>query len=129
MKYAILGARSLLGLIFVVFGLNGFLQFIPLPPMGEQAGAFMGIFFGSGWGVIVKVIEIVFGLLLLSGLRTPLALTFLAPVVVNIFLFHALLDPGGMGMSILLVVLTGFLIYAYRDRFAGIFSGTEFMPE
>ncbi|MEQ9366137.1 MAG: hypothetical protein RIF32_17980 [Leptospirales bacterium] len=126
MNIATIVARALVGLIFVVFGLNGFLQFIPLPELPEQAGAFMGILFGSGIGTVVKLLEIIGGGLLLASIVlnrfAPLGLTILTPIVVNIFLFHLLLAPEGMAMPIVLVVLSGFLLYAYKDNFAGIFA-------
>ncbi len=126
MKIATLVARALVGLIFVVFGLNGFLQFIPLPELPEQAGAFMGLLFGSGIGTVVKLLEVVGGGLLLASIVlnrfAPLALTLLVPIVVNIFLFHLLLAPEGMAMPVVLVVLSGYLLYAYKDNFAGIFA-------
>lgn len=126
MKIAAIIAQAILGLIFVVFGLNGFLGFIPVPPMPEMAGQFMGAFFGSGWGVVIKVLEIVFGAVMLASIFlnrfAPLAVVFLAPISVNIFLFHALLAPGNLVMGIVLLVLNAFLVYAYRKNFAGIFE-------
>ena len=126
MKIATLVARALIGLIFVVFGLNGFLQFIPLPELPGQASEFMGILFGSGIGAVVKLLEVVGGGLLLASIVlnrfAPLALTILVPIVVNISLFHLLLAPEGMAMPVVLVALSGFPLYAYKDNFAGIFA-------
>tara|TARA_Y100001972_G_scaffold64621_1_gene78872 strand:+ start:64 stop:453 length:390 start_codon:yes stop_codon:yes gene_type:complete len=127
MKIATIIARGLLGLVFVVFGLNGFLGFIETPPLAEQAGAFMGIIYTSGYLYVVKVLEITGGGLMLASIGlnrfAPLALTILAPIVVNIFLFHAFLDaPSSVGMSVVLLALCGFLAYAYKDNFAGLFA-------
>lgn len=90
-------ARLLLGLIYLVFGLNGFLNFLPMkiPPMPEAATAFMAGMMKAGYFFpLLKGTEVVGGFLLLSGFAAPLALVVLAPVTLNIFLFHACLTPG-----------------------------------
>lgn len=88
-------ARLFLGLIYVVFGLNGFLQFLPMPPMPEAAGAFAGALGATGYMFpFIKVTEIACGLALLSGFFSPLALIVLAPITLNIFMFHLVLTPG-----------------------------------
>ena len=113
--------RTLLGLVFFVFGLNGFLNFIPQPPLPEAGGAFMGALGATGYMFpLIKGTEVVAGLLLLSGRFVPLALVLLAPVIVNIALFHAVLAPVNMGMVVVLLALEGFLAWAYRDAFAGV---------
>ena len=96
-------ARIILGLIFFVFGLNGFFNFIQPPPMGEEAMAYMGALFATGYFFpVLKIFEIVSGALLLSGRLVPLALLFLAPIVLQIFLFHAFLSPdAGFPLAIL----------------------------
>jgi uncharacterized membrane protein YphA (DoxX/SURF4 family) len=119
MKYAILAVRYLLGVIFVVFGLNFFFQFLPMPEPTPEAGAFMGALFATGYMFpLIKVIEIVTGLALLANRFVPLALVLLAPITVNIFLVHLLLDPGGLVIG--LFVLTGnfFLLFAYKNVFS-----------
>ena len=122
MKYAILIARILMGLIFLVFGANKIIHFIPvsLPP-GDPT-QFITIMAIHKWLNIVALLEIAGGILLLVGRFVPLALTLLGPVVVNIFLFHALLAPSGLPMGIGLVVLELFLLFAYRLAFRGIFT-------
>lgn len=107
MKYATLGSRFLLGLIFFVFGLNGFLNFIPVPPMPEGPAQLMGAFVQSGYMLpTIKATEVVGGLLLLSGFFVPLALVVLAPITINILLFHIFLTPGADSvMSIVMVLL------------------------
>lgn len=126
MKIAKIIARAFLGLVFVVFGLNAFLGFIPIPPMGEQASAFMGIIYTSGFLTVVKVLEIGGGALMLASIAlnrfAPLALSILTPIVVNIFLFHLFLDPAGIAMPVILLGVCGFLVYAYKDNFAGVFA-------
>ncbi|MEM8933072.1 MAG: DoxX family membrane protein, partial [Acidobacteriota bacterium] len=81
MKHAILGARLLLGGLFVVFGINPWLQFLPLPELNEAATAFFGAMAASYLLTFVKLTEVVGGLLLLTGRFVPLALTILAPIV------------------------------------------------
>jgi len=118
MKNVILGSRYLLGLIFFVFGLNGFLNFLPMPPLSPEAGAFMGGLAGSGYFFpLLKSFETLSGLLLLSNRYVPLALMILSPISVNIFMFHAFLDPAGLGLSILIGLLMITLGYGYRKSF------------
>ncbi len=119
MRYLPLAARVLLGLVFFVFGLNGFFHFIPQPPPPPAAGAFAGALFASGYFFpLLKTVETLSGLLLLAGRFVPLALTALAPIVVNIFFFHAFLHPGGLPLAVVLLVLEAFLAWSYRSAFA-----------
>src|SRR5580704_16454616 len=95
-RYSVIAARVLMGLAFVVFGLNKFLQFLTLPPFPEKAGAFFGALLATGYMIpLVAVTEIVSGALLVIGRFVPLALVMITPVVVNILLFSAFLDPAG----------------------------------
>lgn len=123
MKKAQLAARILLGLIFVVFGANGFLNFIPMPPPPAQGGAFLGALFATGYMFpMIKGLEIVAGLMLLSGFLVPLALLLLAPIVVNIFLYHTILDPSGAALAIAVTVLEAFVAWTVREKFAPLFQ-------
>lgn len=116
-------ARLFVGLAFFVFGLNGFLGFMPQPPLPESAGAFMGALAATGYMFpLIKGTEVVAGLLLLSNRFVPLALILLAPIVVNIVAFHAVLAPGGVAMGIVLAAALAYLGYAYRASFAGVLS-------
>lgn len=115
-------ARYLLGIIFLVFGLNGFIGFMPMPPMEGQAAAFMGAFAGSGWIVAVKIFEITSAIALLANRFTSLALIFLSAISLNIFLFHALLAPGNLPMAIVLVVLCVLVFLGQKDDFKAILS-------
>ena len=122
MKYAIIIARVLLGLVFVVFGSNAFLHFIPMPPMQGQAGAFIGALFSSGYIYAIAALQVVGGLLLLIGGRlVPLGLTVLGPVIVNIVLYHIFLDQSGLAMAIVISILALFLLWVYRHKFPAIF--------
>ena len=111
-------ARYLMGLVFFVFGLNGFLNFIHQPPPPPAAGAFAGALFASGYFFpLLKSTEVISGALLLGNRYVPLALTLLAPIVVNIFAFHAFLEPSGLPIAILVIALEIFLAWSYRDAF------------
>ncbi len=118
--------RIILGLIFFVFGLNGFFHFIPdSGQMPAKAVAFFTGLAGSGYFIpFLKLTEIVCGFLLLAGRYVPLALTVLAPVVLNILLFHLVLapDPMGLAMAIFILVVEVFLAWAYRDSFRGVLA-------
>ena len=109
-------ARILLGLIFTVAAIAGLIGQLP-PPEGIEAQAFMVNLFDSGLLVFVKIIELVAGLALVSGFLTPLALMMLAPIIVNIFYFHLTLDPVGILIGILLVVLAVVVANGYRNVF------------
>jgi putative oxidoreductase len=123
MKYAIIIARVLLGLVFVVFGSNAFLHFIKMPPMQGQAGAFIGALINSGYIYVIAMLQVVGGLLLLIGARfVPLGLTLLGPVIVNIMLYHIFLDRSGLPMACVIAILALFLLWVYRSRFPAIFQ-------
>ena len=111
-------ARLLLGLAFFVFGLNGFLHFIPQPPMAGPAADFAGALFMTGYMFpLIKGTEVIAGLLLLSNRYVPLSLALLAPVVVNIVAFHAFLAPAGLALPIVLLALQLFLARSYWAAF------------
>ena len=112
-------ARVVLGLAFFVFGLNGFLHFLPQPPMSGPAANFAGALFATGYMFpLIKGTEVAASLLLLSNRFVPLALALLAPVLVNIVAFHAFLAPAGLALPIVLLALELFLARSYRDAFA-----------
>jgi len=112
-------ARIALGLTFFVFGLNGFLHFLPQPPMSGPPAAFAGALFATGYMFpLIKGTEVAASLLLLSNRYVPLALALLAPVVVNIVAFHAFLAPAGLAVPIVVLALELYLARSYRDAFA-----------
>lgn len=117
MKIASLIARYLLGIIFVVFSLNMWLHFIPVPPPveGSPAAAFMGAIYASGYLTVVKVLELLGGILLLSGRFVNLALAILGPIVVNIALYHFFLVHGGYPMAILVSILAAIALAGRRE--------------
>jgi uncharacterized membrane protein YphA (DoxX/SURF4 family) len=114
-------ARMLLGLLFFVFGLNGFLNFIPPPPpesLPPDLAAFMGAMVNTGYLLpLVKGTEIVVGALLLLNRFVPLALVLLAPVVVNIVAVHLFLAPSGLCIALIVLGLELYLAWSYRSTF------------
>jgi len=122
MKIAIAIARVLLGLVFLIFGLNGFLHFIPAPPTTGLAAQYFGVLSESHYLALVFLLQVIGGLLLLANRFVPLALTILAPVLVNILLFHVLLEPGGLPLAVVVAVLWVIVFYGVRDAFAGLFA-------
>jgi uncharacterized membrane protein YphA (DoxX/SURF4 family) len=114
-------ARCLLGTVFFVFGLNGFLNFIPPPPAGSMpagAAAFGAALLHTGYLFqLLKGTEVLAGALLLSNRFVPLALAVLAPIVINIFAFHAFLAPSGVVIAATVVALEIYLAWAYRAAF------------
>jgi uncharacterized membrane protein YphA (DoxX/SURF4 family) len=122
MKIAALIARILLGLVFLVFGANGFLNFIPSGPMPSGlAGQFITVLFQSHYVLVVSAVQLVGGAMLLVNRYVPLALVLLGPVIVNILLFHLLLDRTGLPIAIVVVILWGILAFRHRQHLSGIF--------
>lgn len=116
-------ARIMLGIIFFVFGLNGFLNFLPQSPINESAGVFIGGLVGSGYFFqFLKFCELLAGIALLSGFYVPLALTLLAPIAANIFLFHLFLERSGLPISLVILSLLVFLAFSYKEYFKQIFT-------
>ena len=112
-------ARVVLGLLFLVFGLNFFLHFLPPQPMPpEKAMAFVGSLLSTGYIFpIIKVIEVAAGIALVTNRFVPLALTLLAPIIVNIAAFHFVLAPS-YPMPIAILALELYLAWNYRAAFA-----------
>ena len=118
--------RVLLGLVFVVFGLNGFLHFLPVPPVEGEAASFMGALAATGYMFpLIKGTEVLAGALILTGKALPLGLVLLAPVLINILAFHLILTPGESAMSIVLVALSLALAWIHRSAFLPLFRTTD----
>lgn len=111
-------ARVLLGLPFLVFGLNFFFHFLPQPPLGPEAGGFLGALVAGKLLGIIKVVEIATGAALLANVFVPLSLALLAPALVGIVAFHAVFDPAGLLIPLVLTALELYLAWVYRGAFA-----------
>src|SRR5277367_704937 len=122
MKIAVLIARILLGLVFLVFGLNDFFHFMPQPPIPGDAGTLATLMYQHGWITFHGVLYVIAGVLLLVGRYVPVALVILGPILVNILLFHLTLAPSGFAPGLVCAALEVFLIYAYWPAFRGIFT-------
>ena len=121
MKTAFTIARILLGFLFTVFGLNGFLHFIPMQAPTGLAGQYMGALFVSHYLIPVFLLQLIGGLLLLANRYVPLGLLLLGPVLVNILLFHWLLAPAGLPLALFATVLWLAIFAGVRKAFAGVF--------
>jgi hypothetical protein len=122
MKTASVIARYLSGIIFLVMGLNGFLNFIPLPPPVGIAGQFMGVLYASHYLWVIFAFQVVAGALLLVNRYVPLAVAVLAPVIVNILSFHALMAPSGLPLALFVAVLWALIFIDVRPAFAALFQ-------
>jgi putative oxidoreductase len=122
MKIAVLIARILLGLLFLVFGLNGFLNFLHGPMPTGPAGQYLAVMGGTFYIHFVFLVQIVGGVLLLSGQFVPLALVLLGPIIINILLFHVSMQPSGLPPGLVAAVLWFIVFFGVRRAFAGIFA-------
>ena len=117
-RYVATGARILLGLVFSVFGLNGFLHFIPQSASPEPAMAFFGALFATGYMLpLIMGTQLLVGILLLADRFVPLALALIAPVIVNILAFHVALAPSGLPLALVVLALELLLVWSYREAF------------
>jgi len=125
MKTATLIARVLLGLIYLLFGINFFFPFIPMtqPKMSEAATAFSGGLYGSGYFFqYMKVLEILGGIALLINRFTAFFLLVLLPISLNIFLYHTMLAPAGIPIGVGVIALNLFLCVAYFKYYKQVFT-------
>jgi putative oxidoreductase len=123
MRALILIARILLGVMFVVLGLNGFLNFLSMGPAPTGlAGQFIGALFQSHYYWVIAALQVVGGVLLIVNRYVPLALVLLGPIIVNILLYHIFLLPQGVVLAIVATVLWFIVFYGYRYYFSGVFS-------
>src|ERR1700741_1232344 len=122
MKTVSVIARYLAGVIFVVFGLNGFLNFFPPPPPGGIAGQLMGALFASHYLWVIFAFQVIAAVLLLVNRYVPLAVAILAPVIVNILSFHALMAPSGLPLALFVAALWAVIFIDVRPAFGGLFQ-------
>ncbi|MEE9349724.1 MAG: DoxX family membrane protein [Flavobacteriaceae bacterium] len=115
--------RVLLGIVLIVFGANKFYPFMPMPPMEGNAATFMGGLAVSGYMFpLLGILEILIGVLLIAKKAVPFALILLAPLAVNMVLFHLAMAPLGIVPAAIVFVLNAYLIYANWDKFKGLFE-------
>ncbi|MGK0385462.1 MAG: putative oxidoreductase [Patiriisocius sp.] len=115
--------RILLGLALLVFGMNKFTPFIPIFDMAPAAANFMESLNSTGYVLyVIAALEIIIGLLLLLKKWVPFALILLAPIAINILLFHVFLDVSGVLVAILIVAITVMLIYKYWKSYRPLFQ-------
>jgi len=122
MRTASVVARYLAGVIFLVMGLNGFLNFIPLPPPVGIAGQFMGALYVSHYLWVIFAFQVIAGALLLVNRYVPLAVAMLAPVIVNILTFHVLMAPSGLPLAVFVALLWAVIFIDVRPAFSGLFQ-------
>jgi hypothetical protein len=127
MKIASTISRYLLGVIFLTFGLNGFLHFIPMPPPPGVAGQFFGALFVSRLYVVIFGLQVVPAVLLLANRYVPLALTVLAAIIFNILSFHIFMAPAGLPLAVFVAVLWVVAFLGVRQAFSGLFR-SRFEP-
>lgn len=122
MRIAVLIARNLLGVMFLIFGLNGFFHFLPQPPPPPLGGQYLGLLSATHYMVPVFLLQTIGGALLLLNRFVPLALALLGPVIVNILLYHGLMDPKGLPPGVVALILWLVVFYSVRSAFAGVFA-------
>src|SRR4029077_4258995 len=125
MRIASLIAQYLAGVIFLVMGLNGFLNFIPLPPPGGIAGQFLGALYVSHYQWVIFGFQVIAGVLLLVNRYVALAVAMLAPVIVNILSFHTLMAPSGLPLALFVALLWAVIFVDVRPAFSGLFQSRE----
>ena len=124
-RHVATAARILLGLVFFVFGLNGFFNFIPPPPtpMPDRAMAFIGGLMGSGYMLaLIGGTQVVVGALLLANRFVALALILIAPVIVNIVAFHVFLERSGLTIALVVLGLESYLLWTRRAAYRGLLA-------
>jgi hypothetical protein len=122
MRTASVIARYLAGAIFLVIGLNGFLNFLPLPQPAGIAGQFMGVLYASHYLWVIFAFQVIAGVLLLVNRYVPLAVAMLAPLIVNILTFHVLMAPSGLPLALVVAVLWAAIFIDVRPAFSGLFQ-------
>lgn len=109
----------ILGIPYLILGSNYFFNFIAMPPMPGDAGAYLGLLYNTGFLAVVKTLEIILSILLISGFLRPLALILVAPISINILLFEVLIAKMP-GVGVLLVALNAFAIFTYKEKYNSI---------
>lgn len=114
--------RILLGIFVLVFGINKFANFMPMPELSADAGAYFGALTSSKTLILVALVEIVAGLALIFNKFGALLALILMSVSINAVLFHAVLDPGGIGGAAVLLILNIAVLIGYKDKYKELLS-------
>ena len=122
MKILVTGVRVILGLVFVIFGLNIFFHFFATPVPSGDASALIGLMFAHGWFSVIGTLEVMGGVFLLSGRLVPAGLTILGPILLVIVLFHSTMAPAGLAVALFYMMMELYLIYAYRASFEAVLN-------
>jgi hypothetical protein len=122
MRIASTVARYLAGAIFLIMGLNGFLNFIHFPPPQGVAAQFMGALYVSHYLSVIFAFQVIAGVLLLVNRYVPLAVAVLAPVIVNILSFHVTMAPSGLPLALFVALLWAVIFVDVRPAFSGLFQ-------
>jgi len=124
MKKATTIVSILLGLVLIAFGLNKFLNFMPVLELSAPGLEFMGAFVKIGYGMtLVAIVEIITGILIATNKYRALALVILFPIMLNALLFHLFLDPENILAAVVVVIMNIFLMYSVREKYAALFQG------
>jgi|SRR6476620_7371056 putative oxidoreductase len=118
MRVVVIIARILLGLMFVVFGLNPFLKFLPMPPLTGVWGQFLGALVVSHFVWFVGAVQVISGVLFLINRYVPLAIALSGPVIANILAYHLTMQLGGAQLAVLATICWVILFWRYRNSFA-----------
>jgi uncharacterized membrane protein YphA (DoxX/SURF4 family) len=124
MKIVFLAARLLLGLIFFVIGLNGFLWFMPAPPLTGFPAEWQTVVVGSHFIWFTSGVQVICGIMLLTNQYVPLALVVLGAVLSNILVFHITMLPSGLPLALLTTAIWVVACLPYRSHFAQLFART-----
>jgi putative oxidoreductase len=118
MKIAVIIVRVLMGLLFLFASVSVLFNLIPQPELTGKVKVFMEGVNASGYLLpLIKITELVCGIAFVSGYFVPLATVVIAPIIVNIFFFHAFVDTSGLPVAVFLVLANIFLAYAYWDKY------------
>ena len=117
-----MGVRILFGAFMLIFGINKFLNFIPMPPIEGDGGTLMGIYFTSGFLKIIGVLEVLGGISIIINKYLPLSLIFMIAIMFNALIFHVLHDMAGIGGSAVALAMGLYLVYANKERFNSILT-------
>jgi putative oxidoreductase len=121
MKILKIIANYMLALMFLVFGLNFFFNFVPMPPLEGNAATFIGLLASTGFMATLKVLEIILSLMLIVEFRRPLVYILLAPISINILMFEIFI-AGSPAAGVLVVILNLFLLITNIESYKGIWK-------